>query len=792
VAVTRRRSKEQELPWAFKDTGVSSEAGTDCGGNQVLAENIVNFVVPVPERAPFALVGLGVAAIAGRRSRRSRPVSLALLTSVIGLAIGSAEPARAICTGTPAQCTVGEFGNPFEEPTLLGINTPERCLEDSEGVTRCKVTAGSLIALADDRFLYWNALEGTEDVEVSLIAEFGYVTANDQSRLLTLGTGDQPSWVKPTPVDGGAVSNPDGIGPCNGTTNGGADAALFCSDQKMLHDGRVLAAGGTDYYNDSCVDWESLEPNPLPFTPGAAELEGIKNARIFNPATNTWTQTDSMEFGRWYPAAVTLADGDVFIASGVTRLVKPVYPDAPLFSGRNVFQTETYDTACGTWSNNGTLAEHSLPLFPRMHLLPNGHVYYNAGGQAFNPFGQAYDELLWNIVASYDPVAKTWTDHAIAGFPLQLSSQGLQSISSELNPTNPNGLSTLLQGLAGRVVSDPQGFAELLDDQALALLDDLLGMDLSDPNVAMAILGGGFRGSTFSVMLPLRPDANGNYSKASFLTAGGIQSTVVNPSPGSYVATALSRIDTMDLSGSMPVYSSKITGSLHAPRWYGYGTLLPNGQVIATSGADRDEVMTPGAEIPVRIAELFDPATDSWSQVDTQNRARTYHNSALLMRDGRVLVGGHAPITNSYMAHRSLGEPFAPNEGRDPSFEIYSPWYVFRSDRPVITSVSTRQLLNGGTFSATVQGATANLHSVVLMRRTATTHLVDGDQRAVVLRVLSANGLNGSRVLAIPDTSVLPPGQYVLYANIQALDGKVVPSKGVSVTVGAGVVGSCQ
>jgi hypothetical protein len=110
-------------------------------------------------------------------------------------------------------------------------------------------------------------------------------------------------------------------------------------------------------------------------------------------------------------------------------------------------------------------------------------------------------------------------------------------------------------------------------------------------------------------MLPLRPDASGNYNKASFLTAGGIQSTVANPSPGNYVATALSRVDTMDLSGSTPRYSSRVTGSLNAPRWYGSGTLLPNGQVLTTSGADRDEVMTPGLEIPVRVAELFDPAS---------------------------------------------------------------------------------------------------------------------------------------------------------------------------------------
>ena len=716
----------------------------------------------------------------------------AVSSSALLLVSAAGSPALAQCTGTASQCTAGQFGAPFDEPTLLGIPTGERCLEDSEGKTRCKPTAGTLVALPDDRFLYWNALEGTEDVEVSLIAEFGYVTTNDQSRVLTLGTNDAPTWVKPSPVDGGAVSNPGGIGPCGGTTNGGANAALFCSDQAMLFDGRVLAAGGTDYYNDSCVDWEATDPQPLPFKPGATELEGIKNARIFDPASNTWTQTASMEFGRWYPATVTLPDGDVFIASGVTRLVKPVYPDAPTFSGRNVFQTETYDTACGTWSNNGTLAERSLPLFPRMHLLPNGRAYYNAGGQAFNPFGQAYDELLWNIVSSYDPASKTWTDHAIAGFPLQLTPLGLSSIATDLNPTNPNAVVPLLSGLVGRVINDPQEFIAGLGSEGAAALGSLTGMDFTDPNVVMAVVGGGFRGTTFSVMLPLRPDASGNYTKASFLTAGGIQSTIANPSPGNYVATALSRVDTMDLSAPTPRYSSRVTGSLNAPRWYGSGTLLPNGQVLTTSGADRDEVMTPGLEIPVRVAELFDPATEKWTRVATQNRARTYHNSVVLMRDGRVLVGGHAPITTMYMMPLNLGEPFSPDQGRDPSFEIYSPWYVYRSDRPVITGVGTKNLVNGGTFTATVPGATTNLDSMVLMRRTAHTHLVDGDQHAVVLRVLSTNPLTSSIKLAVPGTNVLPPGKYVLFANIRALDGKIVPSKGIAVTVGSGVVGACQ
>ena len=50
-----------------------------------------------------------------------------------------------------------------------------------------------------------------------------------------------------------------------------------------------------------------------------------------------------MHHGRWYPTAITLANGDMFVASGVTKLLKPVYPSHPTDSGTNVTETETYD-----------------------------------------------------------------------------------------------------------------------------------------------------------------------------------------------------------------------------------------------------------------------------------------------------------------------------------------------------------------------------------------------------------------------------------------------------------------
>ena len=208
----------------------------------------------------------------------------------------------------------------------------------------------------------------------------------------------------------------------------------------------------------------------------------------------------------------------------------------------------------------------------------------------------------------------------------------------------------------------------------------LLGL-AANPDVVESVIGSGMRGSTFSVMLPQKPDSSGQYRKAEFLTAGGIPTAVVATNPGTYLATASSRIDSVTVGSDGRLSSvSRLTGPLAHARWYTSGVLLPTGEVFAVSGADRDEVATPGLGFAVRQAEIFDPQTETWRGVALQNNPRTYHNTAVLLRDGRVLVGGHAPITTAYLSNIDLSSlGFSPNDGRDPSFEIYSPPYMFRT-----------------------------------------------------------------------------------------------------------------
>lgn len=620
----------------------------------------------------------------------------------------SAEARRVEAAGA-SEADVGSFGPPFTEPTLGdGRASDQDCVTNADGTKSCKPAAGTLNVLPSGKILYWDALEGTENIQTSIVNEYGVKAINDQTRLLDLAG---PLWSMPTPNDGGA--NPGGyandplVEGGNAQTNN--DGALFCSDQSYLPDGRIVATGGTAYYQDP----------PIPGTDyGIAELEGLRNTRIYDPKTNTWLQGKDTKIGRWYPTLVELGNGNMLIASGVQKLVKPLYPDRIEGSGSNVKETETLDLKSGEWSDNGASGQRSLPLFPRLSLLPNGHVYYDAAGQAFNPFGQSYDEALWNVAASYDPAAKEWKDLGIPG---------------------------------------------------------------------VGTLQPGFRGSTFSVQLPLEPDAQGRYTKARYLAAGGVYG--LPPSPGGYVATKESAITTVD-TGAGDAISTKQVGDLNQPRWYSTGVLLPTGDVMAFSGSDRDEVQTPGTEFPVKQAEMFDHESQTWKPMATATRPRTYHNTAVLLPDATVLVGGHAPIPTLYTGNTTLPGGFAPN-GHDPSFERYRPPYLACGPQPKIERADG-EVGYGARTSIDVDVAADDVKSVVLVRNPTLTHLVDGDQRNVELPIVARSG-HRVTVAAPPDGNVAPPGPYMLFVNVRGAScGKLVPSKAAQVFVGRRPSGSAR
>jgi Tol biopolymer transport system component len=77
------------------------------------------------------------------------------------------------------------------------------------------------------------------------------------------------------------------------------------------------------------------------------------------------------------------------------------------------------------------------------------------------------------------------------------------------------------------------------------------------------------------------------------------------------------------------------TGSMSAPRYGHTATMLPDGKVLVAGGADT-------RVLGIASAELYDPGTGTWSATGTMGTPRRYGHTATLLPDGKVLVaGGH-------------------------------------------------------------------------------------------------------------------------------------------------------
>jgi Kelch motif/Galactose oxidase, central domain len=94
------------------------------------------------------------------------------------------------------------------------------------------------------------------------------------------------------------------------------------------------------------------------------------------------------------------------------------------------------------------------------------------------------------------------------------------------------------------------------------------------------------------------------------------------------VSLGMSRLSSADPAGVM----------VH-PRFFHTATLLADGRVLAVGGY----TAVPGGFLPTTTAEIYDPATNAWSETGSMNQAR-YAHVATLLADGRVLVADGSDV----------------------------------------------------------------------------------------------------------------------------------------------------
>ncbi|GAA4736050.1 hypothetical protein GCM10023216_31470 [Isoptericola chiayiensis] len=199
---------------------------------------------------------------------------------------------------------------------------------------------------------------------------------------------------------------------------------------------------------------------------------------------------------------------------------------------------------------------------------------------------------------------------------------------------------------------------------------------------------------------------------------------------------------TIDITGGTDEPVVEATEPMQYSRHWATSTVLPDGNVIVTGGS-RDNNGNGGY---VTAAEIWNPDSGEWTTVDVPyQHARLYHSTALLLPDGRLMVGGG-------------GTP-GPRNYTD--VEFYSPAYLFDGDepaeRPEISDVPA-EVGYDGTFEVQSDG---DVSRVTLVRNGSVTHGFNNDQNFQDL----AFAQDGSTLtIETPvDGTYAPPGAYMLF-----------------------------
>jgi hypothetical protein len=245
---------------------------------------------------------------------------------------------------------------------------------------------------------------------------------------------------------------------------------------------------------------------------------------------------------------------------------------------------------------------------------------------------------------------------------------------------------------------------------------------------------------TATAMLPMRANNfEWGYANGSVLQAGGGRGTQMERS-----------IDFFELSsgGWMGI-------DLGVRRRFPATVLLPDGKVMVVSGYD-----TTYANPHIRKAHYLDPRPPGGFATGTvSGETRGYHNVALLLPDGRVLIAGG----------RSRGSAAGDPEDEKPNFRYLLPPYLAEGQsRPVIISAPATIGYNSS-FTVEVSGGPAS--EVVLMSPGSMTHAIDMSQRYVQL-ASTPQGAAAVQVTGPASVQAAPPGYYMLFV----LDQDRVPS----------------
>lgn len=147
-----------------------------------------------------------------------------------------------------------------------------------------------------------------------------------------------------------------------------------------------------------------------------------------------------------------------------------------------------------------------------------------------------------------------------------------------------------------------------------------------------------------------------------------------------------------------------VTGSMSTARDAHTATLFPNGQVLVAGG----EAFVNGSPVVFASAELYDPATGTWTKTGSMSVMREQH-TATLLSNGEVVVAGGFHFDPSMNDSLSSAELYTPAKGK---WSTTGSLNTARYGHSAVQLISGKVLASDGVDQSS--GGTFNLSSTEL------------------------------------------------------------------------------
>ncbi|KAK9743452.1 hypothetical protein RND81_03G240300 [Saponaria officinalis] len=514
------------------------------------------------------------------------------------------------------------------------------------------------------------------------------------------------------------------------------NVGISAMHMQLLHNDRVVMFDRTDFgASNLSLPAGQCRNNPrdlylqVDCTAHSAEYDTLTNTiRPLNIISDTWCSSGAV-----------LGDGRLAQTGG--------YHD-----GERVIRT-FHPNCSATNNNNCDWAEISNALFEHRwyasnHILPDGSSIILGGRRGF----------------SFEFFPKTPTTSTLTPFPF-LGEVNERGVENNLYPF-------VFLNVDGNLFVFANNRAILFDYKNNVVVKIYPTVPGGDPR--------NYPSTGSAVLLPIKNLELGNKAEAEVLICGGARhGAYVKAAQQSWFLPALNSCARMKINDPNATW---VMETMPKARVMGDMVLLPNGDVLIINGAGSGVAGWELGRDPVLNPVIYHPDNNIvGSRFEVMTAAtipRMYHSCAILLRDGRVLVGGSNP--HHFYNFTNVLFP------TDLSLEAFSPPYLdpSRSNiRPSITSPGSSTNINYGKtikIGFSISGlVNPGSIKVTMVRPPFNTHSFSMSQRLLVLTNKSivkpvSQGQFELEVMTPGSENVAPPGYYMLYVVHQNVPSKAI------------------